>query len=206
MNIKNGLFKIWTISANTHLKNTPIVMVHGYCGAVGLWIHNIEPLCENRPLYAFDLLGFGRSSRPNFDSDPEEAERQYIDSIEEWRKELQLDRFILLGHSFGGFLASAYALRFPEYIKGLILVDPWGFPEKPFPLDDPNVQLPKWKSRLIKITQNLSPSYIFRSTGQLGLALMKQYRPDFRIKYQSILKNPDIIYDYLYFSNNQNPK
>jgi pimeloyl-ACP methyl ester carboxylesterase len=62
-------------------------------------------------------------SRPKFSSDPIIAEHQFVDSIEEWRKEMKLEKFILLGHSFGGFLSTAYALKYPQNIHALILED-----------------------------------------------------------------------------------
>jgi pimeloyl-ACP methyl ester carboxylesterase len=69
--------------------------------------------------------GFGRSSRPAFSFDPAEAESQHVEAIEAWRKRLDLDKFILLGHSMGGFLSSAYALKYPEryniFIKCFII-------------------------------------------------------------------------------------
>jgi pimeloyl-ACP methyl ester carboxylesterase len=43
-----------------------------------------------------------------------EAEREFVNSIEEWRREMNLERFALLGHSMGGFLATSYAIRFPD--------------------------------------------------------------------------------------------
>lgn len=71
-------------------------------------------------MYAFDLLGFGRSSRPQFDTDAEVAENQFVESIEEWRRKIGLDRMILLGHNLGGFLAAAYSLKYPSrYLKFL---------------------------------------------------------------------------------------
>lgn len=76
---------------------------------------NIDKISNNRrPVYAMDLLGFGRSSRPQFSTDPEQVEQQYVNAIEKWRLELKLDKFILLGHSFGGYLASAYSIHYPE--------------------------------------------------------------------------------------------
>jgi len=42
--------------------------------------------------------------------------------------------FYLAGHSFGGYISSHYALRFPEYIKKLILISPIG-------IKDPNIEI-----------------------------------------------------------------
>jgi pimeloyl-ACP methyl ester carboxylesterase len=40
-----------------------------------------------------------------------ETESWFIDSLEEWRKAKNLDNFILLGHSLGGYIAARYALK-----------------------------------------------------------------------------------------------
>lgn len=112
--ISNGN-KIWTLKFSHNFANkTPLVLLHGFGGGLGLWALNFGDLCTNRPVYAFDLLGFGRSSRPRFDSDAEEVENQFVESIEEWRYALGLDKMILLGHNLGGFLAAAYSLKYPS--------------------------------------------------------------------------------------------
>ena len=56
--------------------------------------------CYFREVYAIDLLGFGRSSRPDFPVSVEGVEEQYVSSLETWRKEVGLDKFILLGNFF----------------------------------------------------------------------------------------------------------
>lgn len=116
--------KIWTLEVNHDKRETPIVLLHGFGSGVGLWCMNVDKISNNRrPLYAMDLLGFGRSSRPKFSTDPEKIEQQYVTSIEKWRSEIKLEKFILLGHSFGGYLATAYSIQYPErYGQSLFMI------------------------------------------------------------------------------------
>lgn len=48
------------------------------------------------PVYAFGLLGFGRSSRPDFSEDSLTAEQRMVRSIEEYRKEIKFLFFICI--------------------------------------------------------------------------------------------------------------
>lgn len=107
--------KIWTLEVNAEKRETPVVLLHGFAAGIGLWCLNIDKISNNRrPVYAMDLLGFGRSSRPQFSTDPKQIEQQYVNAIEKWRSEVKLEKFILLGHSFGGYLATAYSIKHPE--------------------------------------------------------------------------------------------
>lgn len=107
--------KIWTVTVSPEQKDrTPLVMVHGFGGGVGLWILNMDSLSARRTLHTFDLLGFGRSSRPTFPRDPEGAEDEFVTSIETWRETMGIPTMILLGHSLGGFLATSYSIKYPE--------------------------------------------------------------------------------------------
>lgn len=65
-----------------------------------------------------------------------EAENWFIDALEEWRVQRNIDKFTLLGHSLGGYLAVSYALKYPGHIKKLILASPVGIPENPYAIND----------------------------------------------------------------------
>lgn len=74
-----------------------------------------------------------RSSRFNLTGidNAEKAEDLFVDILNGWSEEMQLDQFTILGHSFGAYLASCFAMRHPEKLNGLVLADPHGVPKKP---------------------------------------------------------------------------
>jgi abhydrolase domain-containing protein 5 len=163
--------QIWTVYSNLDSDNIPIVLVHGFGGGVGLWSLNFDHLCAERPVYAIDLPGFARSSRPVFSIDPAEAEQQFVGMLEEWRREIGLEReFILLGHSFGGFLSAAYALKYPKYVKQLVLIDPWGFARRPENIWHTGrlQRIPVWLRSFSSVMMKLSPLAGLRAAGPLG--------------------------------------
>ncbi|XP_019579666.1 1-acylglycerol-3-phosphate O-acyltransferase ABHD5 isoform X1 [Rhinolophus sinicus] len=201
--ISNGN-KIWTLKFSHDIPHkTPLVLLHGFGGGLGLWALNFGDLCTNRPVYAFDLLGFGRSSRPRFDSDAEEVENQFVESIEEWRCALGLDKVILLGHNLGGFLAAAYSLKYPSRVNHLILVEPWGFPERP-DLADQDRPIPVWIRALGAALTPFNPLAGLRIAGPFGLSLVQRLRPDFKRKYSSMFED-DTVTEYIYHCNVQTP-
>lgn len=145
-------------------------MVHGMGGGVGLWAQNIDDLAQKRPVYMFDLLGFGRSSRPQFGSSPKLVEMEFIESIEEWRREMKIDKMALLGHSLGAYIVSAYALKYPEKIQHLFLIDPWGFPDKPAN-SERSKRVPAWARAVAVVLSRSNPLAVVRAAGPFGKTL-----------------------------------
>uniref|UniRef100_A0A3B4EU47 1-acylglycerol-3-phosphate O-acyltransferase ABHD5 n=1 Tax=Pundamilia nyererei TaxID=303518 RepID=A0A3B4EU47_9CICH len=108
---------LWTLAFSTQQQQsptTPLVLLHGFGGGVALWALNLDSLSSSGPVYALDLLGFGRSSRPQFSTDPREAEDQFVAALEEWREKVGLQEMVLLGHNLGGYLSAAYTLKYPH--------------------------------------------------------------------------------------------
>lgn len=109
------------------MQTVPVVMIHGFGAGFLQFYKNLDYLHTNRKLLAIDLPGFGRSTRVPFPPNATLAENQFINSIEQWRKIVGVEKFILLGHSLGAYLACAYTIQHPSRVRHLVLVDPWGF-------------------------------------------------------------------------------
>ncbi|XP_013387924.1 protein ABHD4 [Lingula anatina] len=185
--------------------NTPLVLIHGMGGGVGLWSRNLATISQDRALYAFDLLGFGRSSRPNFSYEADIVEEQFVQSVEDWREAVGLENFVLLGHSLGGFVAAGYAMKYPDRVKHLVLVDPWGFPERPaVPQQRP---FPLWVRALATLLKPFNPLAVVRAAGPWGPGLIRRFRPDLEVKFAGLEGREEEIpvFDYIYHCNAQPP-
>lgn len=175
-------------------------MIHGFAAGIAFWVLNIDEIAAKRPLYAFDLPGFARSSRPKFSDDAEEIEIQFVQYIEQWREKMGIDKMILLGHSFGGFLSTSYTIQFPERVEHLILADPWGFTSRP---DLSNIGF--MRKSMLKLFQNMQPLALIRAAGPYGEWLVKTARKDILQKYQHIMEDQTAIAQYIQQCNIQSP-
>lgn len=147
---------------------TPLVMMHGFGCGLGAFSQNFDGLHKDREVLALDVLGFGRSSRTPFTPEAEQAENELVDSLERWRQGIGLDKFVLLGHSFGAFLACSYAMRYPMRVKHLILVDPWGFSTRPAVQSGADRKIPAWASVVGLFLTHFNPLTALRVAGPLG--------------------------------------
>jgi abhydrolase domain-containing protein 4 len=171
VSVSNNTQQIWTVYSNLTSTNIPIVLIHGFGGGLALWSLNLDQLTADRPVYAIDLPGFARSSRPRFSPDPTQAETEFVNMLEDWRIAIGLNKpFILLGHSFGGFLSASYTLTYPKYIEQLVLIDPWGFGRKPDDIWQTGrlQRIPTWLRSFSSVIMKLSPLTGLRAAGPLG--------------------------------------
>jgi pimeloyl-ACP methyl ester carboxylesterase len=107
---------------------TPVLMLHGFMGNKTCWLPLIEQLQPDCRCISLDLLGFGESGKPQMRYDVA-TEVAFVRQVV---LALQLDSFYILGHSFGGWVASAYALQYPSTVKGLLLAAPAGIRDDSF--------------------------------------------------------------------------
>ncbi|HTP90078.1 MAG TPA: proline iminopeptidase-family hydrolase [Bryobacteraceae bacterium] len=99
---------------------SPLVIVHGGPGAShDYFLPYLAPLARNHQLIFIDERGSGKSQK--LDDPAGYTVEAMVEDLEAVRKDLGLGRIALFGHSYGGVLAQAYALKYQQNLSSLIL-------------------------------------------------------------------------------------
>jgi proline iminopeptidase len=119
--ILNGVRLYYRIAGEPPPGRAPVLFLHGGPGYNSYSFARVmgARLEQARRMVYLDQRGCGRSERP--------WDRSYslavlVEDVEALRQALGVERWVLLGHSFGGTLALEYAARYPERVAGLVLV------------------------------------------------------------------------------------
>ncbi len=101
------------------MKEPPLLLIHGYPFEHSMWFSTIASLGSNARVIAPDLPGFGHNP-------PRRAEKPsmgaYADFVARLLDENQNERAIVAGMSMGGYVALAFAQKYPDRVVGLGLI------------------------------------------------------------------------------------
>lgn len=97
----------------------PVLFVHSFAGSAAHWTSQLRHERMRRRAIAMDLRGHGRSEAP---ASAEYEIASFAADIGAVADALQLERFVLVGHSLGGAAAIRYAAGHSERVAGLVLV------------------------------------------------------------------------------------
>jgi pimeloyl-ACP methyl ester carboxylesterase len=103
----------------------PVVLLHGTSASLHTWDGWVAVLAPERRVVRVDLPGFGLTG-PAADGDYR-IER-YVEFVTALLDALGIERCVLAGNSFGGWVAWETALAVPDRVAALILVDSAGYP------------------------------------------------------------------------------
>lgn len=184
------------VKAKTHTLHTlivgderapPIVVLHGHSMSAAFYYRNFDDLVSlGFCVYAVDLLGWGRSDRPVFTgTTAEESLDWYLGSLRACFRSLKLRKFVLCGHSLGGYLSLEYAKRYPAQVERLMLISPAACARRiPF-------------ARAVYFS--LPPQSVIRRGGLLGFLIFMLHYP------RSVMYLTDRLREYTYQLAAQGP-
>lgn len=98
-------------------EGTPIVLIHGFGLDGRMWKKQAEELSKTNKVVTYDMRGFGKSSLPI-------GKYSHQEDLHELLKSLGISEMDIVGHSFGGEVATEYALKYPSEVNSLVLVSP----------------------------------------------------------------------------------
>ena len=99
-------------------RGMPVIFMHGGLGFDHQYFRPfVDPLADAAQVVYYDHFGHGKSDRPaNFSEITLERLSSDCDAL---ATALGFDKFVLVGHSYGGFVAFDFAFRFPNRLAGL---------------------------------------------------------------------------------------
>jgi len=100
-------------------KGAAVVLLHGFLENQTMWQAFIPELSKKNRVVTIDLLGHGATACLGYVHSMEDQ----ADMVHHVLMELKIRKVIFVGHSMGGYVALAFAELFPEYMKGLVLMN-----------------------------------------------------------------------------------
>jgi pimeloyl-ACP methyl ester carboxylesterase len=120
--------RLYYYAAGTRGTGVPVVFIHGFPTSSHLWSDVVPLMPRGHRLVVLDLLGYGRSDRP---LQRAVDIRAHAERIVELLDELRIRRGCIVGHGIGGGIAQSLAIRHPERVSHLALIDSVAFDRWP---------------------------------------------------------------------------
>ncbi len=135
----------YVVAGTPHNDRPPLLLVHGFGASTDHWWKNIQGLQTDCQVWAIDLLGFGRSAKPDWEYSGSLWQAQLYEFISE-----NIGRpAVLAGNSLGGYTSLCVAANHPDAAAGLVLLNSAG------PFSEATQTAPPRPNPVAKLVQSL---------------------------------------------------
>ncbi len=100
-------------------KGNTVVLLHGFLENSTMWKYLAPVLAKKNRVVCIDLLGHGQTDCLGYVHTMEDM----ADAVHQVLSELKIRKAVFVGHSMGGYVALAFAELYPEFMKGLVLLN-----------------------------------------------------------------------------------
>ena len=144
-------FKGGKIAYTSHGKGRAIVLLHGFLGSAAIWEETRDALAKYFRVICIDLPGHGQSDCFGYVHGME-LMAQCVKAVMD---KLRFKKYVLVGHSLGGYTALAFAELFPDHVRGICLFHSTSFADSERKKQD--------RDKAIKIVK-INPNIYIRAT------------------------------------------
>lgn len=113
------IYKNIEIAYTVSGEGNTLVLLHGFLETSTMWNDYVTAFSKTHKVITIDLLGHGKTGSIGYIHTMEEMAEVVFAVL----KELRLRKIYLAGHSMGGYVALAFAEMYPDYVKGLCLIN-----------------------------------------------------------------------------------
>ena len=99
-------------------RGRPVILLHGWLGSWGLWQETMSYLGRYYRTYALDFWGFGESGKKR----ETYAVQDFVSLVEQFMDRLGIAQAPLVGHSMGGTVSLAVAMKYPERVSKVVII------------------------------------------------------------------------------------
>lgn len=117
--MKTTNFKNTKISYTDQGKGNAVILLHGFLENSTMWNYLAPVLAKKNRVVCIDLLGHGQTDCLGYIHSMEDM----ADAVHHVISELKIRKAVFVGHSMGGYVALAVAELYPEFMKGLVLLN-----------------------------------------------------------------------------------
>ncbi|WP_448564539.1 alpha/beta fold hydrolase [Trichothermofontia sp.] len=145
--IWRGQWLYYVQSGPVQSPHPPLLLVHGFGASTDHWRKTIAGLQDEFAIWAIDLLGFGRSAKPNW----QYSSDLWRDQLHDFITDVIRQPVILVGNSLGGYVSLCVAAQRPDSARGLVLLNSAG----PFSDSEADPPPTPWQKLRRQILQTL---------------------------------------------------
>lgn len=117
--MKQTFYKNTKINYTDSGKGTVVVLLHGFLENLSMWNAFVDEFSKINRVITIDLLGHGATECLGYLHTMEDQ----ADMVHHVLHELKIRKSVLIGHSMGGYVALAFAELYPDFMKGLVLLN-----------------------------------------------------------------------------------
>jgi pimeloyl-ACP methyl ester carboxylesterase len=161
-------------------KGRAIVLLHGFLGSMQIWENLVPTLSKRYKVVMIDLLGHGLTENFGYVHKMD----LMAEAVKAVLHELQLRRYVLIGHSMGGYVTMAFAEKYMDNLRGVVLFHSTALADSEEKKAD--------RDKAIKVAKKNKEKYLKESVKKLFFPSNIKKHPELLVKASNIANDTTV--------------